>query len=110
MSIAIQASDLDHPRIDGTRVYLKELLKRFGKIEPAEHFLIYHKGVFNPLLAPPRFDNYVVKTLSFPWAWMQTRFSYELFMEKPETLFLPIQASPLFLPKKTKIVATIHDL
>lgn len=110
MSIAIQASDLDHPRIDGTRVYLKELLKRFGSIEPDQDFIIYHKGSFNPLLAPPEFKNYQVKAIPFSWAWMQTRFAFELFLKKPNILFLPIQAAPLFLPKKTKVVATIHDL
>ena len=32
MKLAIQASDLDHARIDGTRVYVAELLKLFGTI------------------------------------------------------------------------------
>jgi len=110
MKIAVQASDLDHERIDGTRVYLKELLKRFGTLDTSAVFTVYHRGTFNPRLAPPERANYQVKRCSFPWAWMQTRFAWELFQEKPEKLFLPIQAAPIFLPAATEVIATIHDL
>lgn len=110
MPIAIQASDLDHARIDGTRVYLKELLKRFGHLDANQDFLIYHKQKFNPLLAPPELPNYQVRSLVSSFSWMQTRFAYELFQNKPEKLFLPIQAAPVFLPKEIEVTATIHDL
>ncbi|OGI15565.1 MAG: hypothetical protein A2878_02880 [Candidatus Moranbacteria bacterium RIFCSPHIGHO2_01_FULL_54_31] len=110
MHIAIQAADLDHPRIDGTRVYLKELLKRFGMIDRAAEFILYHRDQFNPALAPPAFANYQVKERPFPLAWMQTRFVWELFRAQPEKLFLPIQAAPFFVPRATEVIATIHDL
>lgn len=110
MKIAVQASDLDHERIDGTRVYLKELLRRLGRLAADDTFAIYHRGTFNPQLAPPELANYEVKRCPFPWAWMQTRFAWELFREKPEKLFLPIQAAPIFLPPVTEVIATIHDL
>lgn len=110
MAIAIQSSDLDHARIDGTRVYLSELLKRFGPLRPQEDFLLYHAREFNPRLAPPSFPNYQERKLPFPWAWMQTRFAWELFWRSPAKLFLPIQAAPLFLPKALEVTATIHDL
>ena len=38
MTIALQVADLDAPRIDGTRVYLSELLKRFGTLAPKQDF------------------------------------------------------------------------
>jgi len=110
MRIAVQASDLDVARIDGTRVYLKELLNRFGQYAPEEEFLLYHQSQFNPELAPKMFANYRVKACPFPLAWMQTRFVWELFRTKPEKLFLPIQAAPLFIPRETEVTATIHDL
>jgi len=109
-NIAIQASDLDHARIDGTRVYLLELLKRFGALAPNQAFTLYHKGSWNPLLTPPKRENYHEQSISFPYAWMQTRFSYELFLRRPDKLFLPIQAAPVILPRDTEITATIHDL
>lgn len=110
MKIAIQAADLDHSRIDGTRVYLKELLKRFGQLEPEADFFLYHKNTFNSSLAPPIFENYFVKQCPFPVAWMQTRFAWELFREVPDKLFLPIQAAPFFIPQEVEVTATIHDL
>ncbi len=110
MKIAIQASDLDHVRIDGTRVYVAELLKRFGAISAETEFRLYHRGVFNTALAPPKHSNYTEVPLPFPYAWMQTRFAWEMFWNRPDRLFLPIQAAPVFLPRGIRVTATIHDL
>ncbi|MFZ1626328.1 MAG: glycosyltransferase family 1 protein [Candidatus Moraniibacteriota bacterium] len=110
MKLAIQASDLDHARIDGTRVYLRELLKRFGSISSETEFILYHKKEFNPVLAPPQYPNYTERSIPFPYAWMQTRFAWEMFWDCPDRLFLPIQAAPLYLPKGIDVTATIHDL
>ncbi len=110
MKIAVQASDLDHARIDGTRVYLMEMLKRFGILSPEENFLLYHAEKFNSQLEPPKLSNYEERGVPFPWAWMQTRFAWELFREQPDKLFLPIQAAPLFMPSGIEVTATIHDL
>ncbi len=106
----MQAGDLDAQRIDGTRVYLKNLLDRFGTLAPEMEFLLYHKGVFNPALLPPERSNYRVVSIPFPFSWMQTRFAFEMFCAKPEKLFLPIQAAPIFIPKGVEVTATIHDL
>ncbi len=110
MKVAIQTSDLDHSRIDGTRVYLRELLKRFASISPDTDFTLYHKGSYNPVLAPPEAPNYTVVSLPFPWAWMQTRFALELAIHRPDKLFLPIQAAPVMMPGSIEVTATIHDL
>jgi len=110
MKLAIQASDLDHTRIDGTRVYVRELLRRFSPLSPETEFLLYHRGNFNPVLAPPAFSNYAEYSVPFPRAWMQTRFAYEMFRVRPDRLFLPIQAAPVCLPGSIGVTATIHDL
>jgi hypothetical protein len=41
---------------------------------------------------------------------MQTRFAKALFQRRPAKLFLPIQAAPLFLPQRTEVTVTVHDL
>ncbi len=110
MRIAIQAADLDMERIDGTRVYLKEMLKRFGKLSSQTEFILYHRKEFNSALAPPKSENYIVKKRRFPLVWMQTRFARELFNDRPDKLFLPVQAAPFFIPSVTEVTATIHDL
>lgn len=110
MRIAIQAADLDAARIDGTRVYLAELLARFGTLAKKDRFELYHRMAFNPELAPPELRNYSVRTLpKFP-AWMQTRFAYEMFRSDPDVIFFPVQAVPYALPRRAQVVFTVHDL
>ncbi len=109
MKIAIHAAELDQERIDGNRVYLLNVLKNFGTLDQKSGFLLYHKNNFNPELAPPDFSNYAIKKIKpFPF-WTQTIFSRELFKDKPDTLWMSIQAIPFFLPKLRSVV-TIHDL
>jgi len=110
MKIAIQASDLDHSRIDGTRVYILNLLKNFGKLDLEDEFLIYHKNHFNPELTPPIFPNYKIIQKSFPFHWTQIRFALEIWKNKPDVLWMPMQALPFFRRKNLKTVVTIHDL
>ena len=110
MKIAIQAADLDWERIDGTRVYILNLLKFFGKIDPNSKFIIYHKKNFNPELAPPDFSNYQIHKIPFPIFWTQIRLCLSLFREKPDVLWMPMHNIPIFRSKKIKTVVTIHDL
>ncbi len=110
MNIAIQAADLDASRVDGTRVYLLELLRRFGPLAPDDRFPIFHKGIFNPELTPPDFPNYKVHTVPGDRMWMQTAFAKALFSVRPDRVFIPLQAVPIAVPEGTEIVATVHDL
>lgn len=110
MNIAVQAADLDATRVDGTRVYLLELLRRFGKLSSEDRFLICHRGTFNPELTPPSFPNYDVRALEGDRMWMQTAFAKALFDLRPDRAFIPLQAVPVATPEGTEIVATVHDL
>jgi glycosyltransferase involved in cell wall biosynthesis len=110
MKIAIQAADLDSSRIDGTRVYIQNLLKYFGRISPTDDFWLYHKSAFNPELAPPIFPNYRVVQKSWPFFWTQIRFACEIWRDQPDVLWMPIQALPIFRRKSLKTAITIHDL
>jgi glycosyltransferase involved in cell wall biosynthesis len=110
MRIAINAADLDHSRIDGTRIYIKNLLAEFGSLDKESQFLIYHKSEFNPELAFPVFKNYkIIKLGSFPF-WTQTRFAWEIFKTKPDVLWIPMHSLPYLRSRKTKTIVTIHDL
>ncbi len=110
MDIAVQACDLDHGRIDGTRVYLAQLLKRFGTLSPETLFSLYHGSDWNPLLAPPKYENYRERLLPKRAAWMQTSFAAAVFRDRPDKLFLPIQAASFFLPRAVEVTVTVHDL
>jgi glycosyltransferase involved in cell wall biosynthesis len=110
MKIAIQAADLDSKRIDGTRVYLLNMLRRFGEISPSDDFFIYHKGNFNSELIPPEFKNYQIKKIAFPFFWTQTRFAWEMLMGNCDCLWMPMQAIPWIKKNKLRTTVTIHDL
>jgi glycosyltransferase involved in cell wall biosynthesis len=110
MKIAIQVADLDHSRIDGTRVYILNLLKQFGKLDLNSEFLLYHQNDFNSELAPPKFSNYKEEKIKAPFLWTQTCFAWELFKTKPEVLWMPMAALPMLRRKSLKTVVTIHDL
>jgi len=110
MRITINAADLDHPRIDGTRIYIQNLLKNFGLQDKEDRFLIYHKNNFNPQLSFPKFENYEIIKKPFPFWWTQTRFAWEMLRDAPDILFMPMHSLPLFRSKKIKTVITIHDL
>ncbi|MFA6973596.1 MAG: glycosyltransferase family 1 protein [Parcubacteria group bacterium] len=110
MRIAIQAADLDHARIDGTRVYIFNLLKYFGKLDQASDFLIYHKDSFNSELTPPEFPNYTVKKIRAPYFWTQLRFAFEIRRDKIDALWMPMHNMPILCSGKTKTTVTIHDL
>lgn len=110
MKIAIHSADLDHERIDGTRVYLLHMLKNFALLDRKDSFFIYHQNNFNLQLAPPKFPNYLVKKLPFAFFWTQTRFAWQLFRDKPEVLWMPVHNMPIFRRKKLAAVVTIHDL
>jgi len=110
MRIAIQAADLDADRIDGTRVYIVNLLKYFGNISPDDEFFIYHKKNFNSELVPSEFPNYTIKKVQFHFFWTQTRFAWEIWKDKPDVVWMPMQDIPFFRRKEIKVVATIHDL
>ncbi|HAR99846.1 MAG: Glycosyl transferase group 1 [Candidatus Moranbacteria bacterium GW2011_GWC2_37_73] len=110
MKIAIHCADLDHKRIDGTRVYLYNMLKNFGILDKKDVFEIYHRSDFNPRLTPPTFSNYAVKKLSFPFLWTQTCFAWKLLFDKPDVLWMAVHNAPIVRRKNLKVVVTIHDL
>ncbi len=110
MRIAINCADLDHQRIDGTRVYLKKCLDYFGLYDNRNTFILYHKKNFNPELEPKNYLNYQNQIIPYSFWWVQTRFGFELNQINPEVCWMPIQQVPFLANKKTKIVVTIHDL
>jgi glycosyltransferase involved in cell wall biosynthesis len=110
MNIAVQAADLDASRVDGTRVYLLELLRRFGAISKDDRFFICHRDTFNSELTPPDFPSYDFRVLPGDRMWMQTAFAKALFDLRPDRVFIPLQAVPVATPEGTEIIATVHDL
>ena len=110
MQIAVHAAELDAERIDGTRVYIKEVFSRIGLLARDDVFTIYHQDNFNKELAPPQRENYIFKQISRMPLWTQTRFAWKIFCSKPDVVWIPLHNAPIVNHKKTKVVVTIHDL
>lgn len=110
MRIAVQAADLDAKRVDGTRTYIRELLRRFGTLSPEDEFFVCHRSEFNPELAPPYMPNYEFLTSPARHLWMQTAFAQMLYRIRPDRVFVPVQAAPVVTPEGAELVATVHDL
>lgn len=111
MRIAVQAADLDHARIDGTRVYLSEILRRIADTSLDDQWYLFHRTRFNPALKPPVLPRTTVHAVPFPLVfWTQTRFAWELFRLRPDRLWMPVQALPFCLPQGVESTVTIHDL
>jgi hypothetical protein len=110
MKIAIDCCDLDQEKIDGTRVYIKNVLDRLGALAPGDQFLLFHQRDFNPLLAPRMHPNYRERKIPYLFAWTQTRLAFELNRDQPDILWMPIQQIPLVASRQIKSAVTIHDL
>ncbi len=110
MRIAIQAADLDNSRIDGTRVYLWNILKHFGKISKKDDFFIYHKDNFNKELKPAKFPNYYRRKVRSPFIWTQSKFAWSVWRDGADVLWMPMHNIPIIRSKKLKTIITIHDL
>jgi len=111
MRIAINCADLDHSRIDGTRVYIKQCLDYFGSLDNYSVFTLYHKTEFNPELKPIWHSNYIDEKIPYPFWWGQTRLGFEINFSMPDVCWMPIQQVPFLVDRRrTKIVITIHDL
>lgn len=110
MKIAIHSADLDSERVDGTRVYMHNVLKWMGKISPTDNFHIYHKKNFNSQLAPPELENYSFSKKDFPISWTQTLFAWMIWKDAPDALWMPMHNLPLVRRRNLKTIVTIHDL
>lgn len=110
MNIAFDASDMCTGRADGTTRYTAELAKRLPGMTKDVNWNFYgpcpvvreRQGVLH--------SNAEWHASPFPIGWTQARFPFELFRDKPDVLFMPIQQLPIFRPHRTKTVAVIHDL
>lgn len=111
MKIAVNAADLCSARIDGTRIYIKNVLNHLGGLGgAADSFFIYVKGALNPSLSFTMHPNYVLRSSRSPFFWTQLRLPFALIGDNPDVLWMPLQTIPFMLKDNIKTVVTIHDL
>ncbi len=107
MKIAINANELCQLQTNGVKIYTYNILKYLAKKQFAA-IIYYQKKIKREWNI--KNANLKHKLIKWPFLfWTHFRFPFELWRDRPDVFFTPIQTVPFFLPK-CKIIVTIHDL
>jgi glycosyltransferase involved in cell wall biosynthesis len=94
MKIAIDINELTLKQNTGVKTYTREIVKALGQVDKKNEYILYRREQ---------------KSL-FPF-WTYLKLPKEIKKDKPDILFMPIQATPFFKkPKNLKLIITVHDL
>lgn len=110
MKIGISSADLDKERVDGTIVYLKNVLNLIPELFPEDNFFLYHKKSFNSKLKLFLKDTNFTIRQKKGFFWAQLVFPYLLKRDKLDICWIPFPQVPFFRPKNIKFFVTVHDL
>ena len=107
MIIAVDATALVKNRT-GVGNYIYSLLYELVKIKKNKYILYSNQEIFFP-----DYPN-IKKVVHFPYrkgpAWQNTQLIKSLFKDKPDIFWGGNGYLPIFAPKKTKLLLTVHDL
>ncbi|MCK5466234.1 glycosyltransferase family 4 protein [Candidatus Parcubacteria bacterium] len=119
MKIAININELTLKQETGVKVYTREIVRALGEVDEKNEYFLYascrdgdlsrlNNGDSSCLSYNQDAINRVSTNSKF---WTYTKFPREIKKDKPDVLFMPIQATPFFRkPKNIKLVITVHDL
>jgi glycosyltransferase involved in cell wall biosynthesis len=107
MLIGIDTSRTTKPKLTGTEYYSIEIIKNLAQVDQNNRYLLYAQFDPSKRLGPLP-GNFRTKVMPFPRLWSQVRLSWEMFMRRPDVLFVPSHTVPVYHPKNT--VVTLHDL
>ncbi|MGC9048931.1 MAG: glycosyltransferase family 4 protein [Patescibacteria group bacterium] len=111
MVIGIDASGANKKNKTGVEWYSYYLIQELKKIslKKEDNFILYspNKLIGDLGILPPKWQ---AKILKWPlkYLWTQIRLSWEMIFNRPDLLFIPSHALPIFC--RTKTVITLHDL
>lgn len=114
MVIGIDASRANRAFKTGTEWYSYYLIINLIKIDQENRYVLYSdqplSEAFLSQLNLTENTRVKVKVLKWPFKYLWTlgRLSLEMIFWRPDVLFVPAHALPLFVPKKT--ITTIHDI
>ncbi|MCX6799786.1 MAG: glycosyltransferase, partial [Candidatus Falkowbacteria bacterium] len=135
MLIAIDASRANREHKTGTEWYSYYLIRWLARLDKDNQYLLltdeplrdglvdlssdqfvgnqenkieYDKSGYQIIKSP--YNNFKAKVLKWPFKflWTQGRLSLEMFIDKPDVLFVPAHTLPFYHPRKSFV--TIHDL
>ena len=110
MKIAININELTLKQNTGVKVYTREIVKALREVDGENEYLLYANGFLKKELSSEasELSSFFKKPLPL---WTYTKFPQQIKKDKPDILFMPIQATPFIKkPKDIKLVITVHDL
>ncbi|HWZ15279.1 MAG TPA: glycosyltransferase family 1 protein [Mucilaginibacter sp.] len=109
LTIGIDARFLSKRR--GIGNYIKNLLEELAKTTSQHKFILYadSKAVINAVPDDPRFNLKIIPFKLYP-VWEQVILPFYVWADKLDILHCPGNSAPIVLPKRTKLVVTIHDV
>lgn len=109
MNVAIDARLLAYRR--GMGNFVCNLLMELAKLPGDERYILYVDDVRAGEHAPqdPRFTVRKLSPKIYP-LWEQISLPLALARDRPDILHCPANTAPLFLPKRLKLILTIHDV
>jgi len=112
MIIGIDASRANLQHKTGTEWYSFYLIKNLAALDSINKYRLYLNKAPRPemIAAVSGNSNFSFQVLNWPFLyfWTLGRLTWEMFWRRPDVLFIPAHALPLFGPFKT--VNTIHDI
>lgn len=110
MKLGIDASRAFEPNRTGVGLYAFGIIRGLSRVIPPEHevFLYTREQILKRREDFPKHFHH--KKLSWPpkYFWTHGRLSLEMFLKKPDVLFIPGHVLPLYHPKNS--VVMIHDV
>ncbi|MFA5985732.1 MAG: glycosyltransferase family 1 protein [Parcubacteria group bacterium] len=110
MKIAVHTKELENARIDGTMVYIANVLHAMQHMIGEDDLYLYHTRPYNvhvPIAEHPQMHD---RTMPHCPVWTQTRFARALWQDKCDVLWMPLHNMPYLRRKNMRTVVTIHDL
>jgi glycosyltransferase involved in cell wall biosynthesis len=110
MKIAVHTKELENARIDGTMVYIANVLHAMQKLIGEEDLYLYHAQPYNAHLPVVEHRQMHDRIIPHCPAWTQTRFARAVWQDECDVLWMPLHNMPYLRRKNMRTVVTIHDL
>lgn len=110
MKIAIHTKELENARVDGTMVYIANVLQGMHKVIDEDHVYLYHANPYNARMHITPHAQFHDRMVSQGSLWTQTRFASALWNDQCDVLWMPLHNMPVLRRKNMRTIVTIHDL
>jgi glycosyltransferase involved in cell wall biosynthesis len=110
MKIAIHTKELENARVDGTMVYIANVLQGMQKVIDEDDVYLYHAKPYNTRMHITPHTQFHDRLVSQGFLWTQTRFTSALWHDQCDAVWMPLHNLPFLRRKTMRTIVTIHDL